>query len=1048
MKFSFPEFAIRRPVTVWMINITVIGLGVIAVSRMPLEFMPKIQFPFMGVFIAYPGATPPQVEEEVAIPAEGEFRTLPDLKRLFSSSSSDGCFIGIEFKSGTDLHESIADVRDRIERIRLDLPQGADNVFIQHFNSDALPVMQFGLARDGDEKEFAHLVRTDLLPKIKRLDGVAEIEIWGADEDSVMVEFDQNALRRHNLSIYQVIALIRESNVNVSAGQLTGGRQKFLVRALDEFNRPEELAELVVGNGLRLKDVASVGYRPRNEDRLVEMDGKKEIFLVVTKKSEANTVAACSAVTRELDRLLARPEYSGVNKIVFFNQGDIIVDVLKGLVNAGVSGGILSTIILFMFLARVRPTLVVTLSIPGTMLVAAIYMYFTGMSINLVTLMSLIIGVGMVVDNSIVVVENIYRYRELGLSTLESTGRGAREMALAITASTATSVVVFVPVLYLEDGPLSVFLRQFAIPMSVSMLASLLFALTFIPLTVSRFHDAPVRDGAAPRFVRLKAMWRRINPVGPVMRGYMACLRFSVRQRLVTLAIMVGFTYLTMMVPMKRVGFQAEPVMDRREVRIDFEFDANYDMAMATERMDLIEERINARREELGIKNVFKHYTPHWGELQLLLKGLEDLAPGEKILFTSDEVAKVLSEDLPDRIPGGRLRINSNEDEGGQEGGGVALRLMGDDAETIDEYAEQIMAVLRRMPGVTEVDTTSRAPDQEIRLGIDEDLANRAGVSPMAVAQTVGFALNGSRMPEMKYNGREVPVWAQFREEDRKSKANLDNVMLLGDTGNLVPLVQLVDFEHGTSPRSIERTDGKNYAWISVKSTDTDLAGIRADMLDIANSFDLPPGYSISMGDDLMALQEGIAGFVATLGLAVVLVYVVMAAVFESWVLPLSILMSVPLAFLGVYWAMFITHSPMDTVAFVGCILMVGVVVNNGIVIVDHINNLRREGINRHEAVIAAGRDRLRPVLMTALTTILGAVPVAIGGSPGADAVTGLGRSMIGGLTTGTFLTLFVVPLFYTFFDDLQVWARGFIGDLLNLGGPRRVAPGLVPGGE
>ena len=1044
MRRSLPDIAIARPITIIMIMITFVVLGAISLSRLNVEFLPKVDLPFLGVFIAYPGATPAQVEQEIAILAEGEFRTLPNLERLMSNSSEGGCFVSMHFNWGTEMSQAQAEVRDRIERLRLEMPEGVSRIYIRHFSSDSVPVMEVGLSRPGDFEEFAYQVKTELLPKLQRLEGVAEVQAWGADNEQVRIEFDQNALRRTNLSLYQAIQTLQSASVNVSIGQLRDGQTEYLVRAAREFTHPDQLKAVLVAPGVRLEDVAEVSFSPPEQRFEYALDGSKQIFMIVTKESEANTVATCARVMEEFDRVLAQPNFEGTRKFVFFNQATSITATLDGLKNAGQFGGIMSVAVLFLFLRRFRPTVVVALAIPGSLMAGVIFMYFAGMSLNLVTMMALIIAVGMVVDNAIVVAENIYRYRAQGYTPRESARRGANEVGLAITSATLTTAVVFVPVFYMESGQMNVFMRQFALPVTVALGASLALALTIIPLALSRFGAEQrtliervfYRDGRGPRV-------RRFRPIHWMFIGYLAVLSGGVRHRLPALIAIVLIVYVTARYPMRQVGLQNIPQVDSRQVEVGIELDPNYDLDMTRALFRDVEGEINKRREELGIRNVFTNFDARGGEIEVFLTPLDEIGESTSP-YSSREVMLILSELFPDQFPGGEIRLSTGSESVGAGGGGgggssVSLRLQGNDLEELDVYAERVMAAMRALPSITEVDKDTRPPDQELRIDPDEDIAVRAGIPVSLIAQTVSFALLGTRLPEMKYAGREVEVWAQFSEEDRRSRGNLDNVMLEAADGTLMPLHHMVDYDKAESPKNISRMDGKNHVWLRGKSTSENMSIVREDLTRLIESIELPTGYTLSFGDELINLERDMNSFVSTLFLAVILIYLVMAALFESWLLPLSILTTVPLAFVGVFWLMFWTGTSLDTVAFIGCILMVGVVVNNGIVIVDHINNLRRQGMPRFEAIMQAGRDRLRPVLMTAITTILGALPLALGGSAGGATITSLGRALIGGLTTGTFLTLFVVPLFYSLIDDLQLGVRSFLTSLRAVGASDRI---------
>ena len=1038
MKYSLPDIAIARPIMVIMVMITFIVLGAISLNRLTLEFLPKVDLPFLGVFIAYPGATPAQVEEELAIIAEGEFRTLPNLDRLMSNSQEGGCFVSMHFDWGTEMSQAQAEVRDRIERLRLELPEGVTRIFIRHFSSESVPVMEVGLSRPGDFEEFAYQVKTVLLPKLQRLDGVAEVQAWGADNEQVRIEFDQNALRRSNLSLYQVIQTLQSASVNVSIGELRDGQTEYLVRAAREFTHPDQLKAVLVAPGIRLEDVAEVDFRPPEQRFEYALDGSKQIFMIVTKESEANTVATCERVMEEFDRILAQPSLEGTTKFVFFNQADSITATLDGLKDAGQFGGIMSLAVLYLFLVRIRPTVVVALAIPGSLMAGVIFMYFAGMSLNLVTMMALIIAVGMVVDNAIVVAENIYRYRGQGYTPQESARLGANEVGLAITSATLTTAVVFVPVFYMESGQMNVFMRQFALPVTVALGASLVLALTVIPLALSRFsaEQRTLFERMFNRHGKVRKP-RRFRPIHWMFNVYMALLSGGIRCRLAALVVIVAIVYVTARYPMRQVGLQNIPEVDARQVEVDIQLDPNYDLQMARALFDDVQREIDKRREELGIRNIFTNFEARGGEIEVFLTPLDEMDDAD-VQYSSRDVMLILSELFPDNFPGGEIRMSTGSESVGAGGGGggqsVSLQLQGDDLEELDMYAERVMAAMRALPSIVEVDKDTRPPDQELRVNPDEDLAVRAGIPVSVIAQTVGFALLGTRLPEMKYAGREVEVWAQFSEEDRRSRGNLDNVMLQAADGTLMPLHHMVDYNRAESPKTISRMDGKNHVWISGKTTSENMSIVREDLTRLIETFELPTGYSLSFGDELMNLERDMNSFTSSLFLAIILIYLVMAALFESWLLPLSILTTVPLAFVGVFWLMFWTGTSLDTVAFIGCILMVGVVVNNGIVIVDHISNLRKQGLPRFEAIMQAGNDRLRPVLMTAITTILGALPLAIGGTAGGATITGMGRALIGGLTTGTILTLFVVPLFYSLIDDLQLGVRSFLTSLRVVG--------------
>jgi len=1055
-------FALKHPVTVLMLMVCIVALGVIACDRMPLKFLPDLDFPFIGCWIPYAGATPEQVEKEVARPAEGHFRTIPNLKRISTSSSSNGCHVGMRFENGTNMPLASAEVRDRLERLKLDLPEDVDRAFLYRHSSDAIPIMAFGFFRAGDEEEFCHLLQIVMKPKLARIEGVAEVQVMTSKpEQEVLIEFDQNRLRSHNIGLYQVVANLQASNLNVSVGEILEGETRCFTRVLDPITSPKEMGNLVIGpNALRLKEVARVGFRPRETNAHYDIDDKGGAFVIVLKESEANTVETCRAVRDEIQRMKADPVFEGAQEYIFFDQSALILTALKGLMMAGMLGGIMAIIVLFFFLLRIRPTIIVALAIPTSLLTALVYIFFSGLTLNLVTISSLIVGLGMLVDNAIVVIENIYRHKEMGDDPMESAARGASEVGVAITAATLTTVVVFIPVIYMEQGEMARYMAQFAGPMVVSLFASLFVALTLIPLAISRMRDEPKHSPASLfAFFRKSSVTRenapteswhtrafRFHPVTWIIRAYTRCLDLALRNRVATVTLVVLVIVLTYMVPYRRVELQEMPTLDLREVDVQVKLDQNYDLAMATNVFELLKGSINELREELAVDNLFTRYSPSGGIIEVHLIKTEDFPAGEVPPYSTEEALDILSEKLPELAPGAELEFGTPEaGTQGEMARTISVRMRGDEAKQLEKFANRLKTLMEDVPNLSDVSVNTQRAEQEMQIHIDEPRAEQAGISPFIVARTVDMALRGTRLPYMKQKGREYPVWAQFREEDRKSRANLDNVAVIGKTGALVPLNQLVSFGKAESPASIYRVDGKNELRVSAKVGSEGLTLIQRDLEKIIASFELPLGYSIDLGDTFVELETTFANYLTTLAMAIILIYIVMSALFESMVLPLSILTTVPLAFIGVYWAMYITRTSLDTIGLIGCILMVGVVVNNGIVIVDHINFLRLSGVDRRAAVLQGGRDRFRPVMMTALTTILGCVPLAIKTSASTISFLSLGRALIGGLSTGTILTLVIVPLLYTIIDDAREGVLGYFASVASLGRRAEDLPTRTP---
>ncbi len=1064
MNFSLPEFALKRPVTVVMISLSFLGLGFIAWNRMPLNFLPKVDRPFIGVFIAYPGASPAQVEQQIAIPVEGELRTIPGLRRIRTTSTTSGCDVGLLFNLDMDMTVATAEVRDRLERLKLVLPEEADKMLIQRFSSGSIPVMAFGMFKGGDQEQFAHLMRTVAEPRFSRLEGVAKVEILSpVQPKEVLIEFSQDTLRGLNLNLAQVIQSLRESSINLSVGNLVDGDRKYYARLMGEYRRIEDIADMVVTpGGLRLRDVATVNYRAREEEQYVALDGAGGVVVLIIKESEANTVSTCKNVHEELKKFLEEPAFKGTEHHVFFDQSDLINRALNNLFAQGFYGAVMAIGVLFFFLHKLLPTVIVSFSIPSSLMVAIVFMFFTGMSLNIVTMVSMIVAVGMLVDNAIVVTENIIRHRQLGMPMRQAVVQGASEVGLAIVASTATTAVVFVPMYFMEVGRMSVFMQQLGGPLIVSLTGSLVVALTLIPLVMSRMKVSDShnmfqamadgwfsRDAGAgsdpggsgrrrlPIMRGVVAFLGALHPVQWIISMYSTSLRFALRQRLLFLVILGGCLWVTYAYPWQHVGMREMPKLDTREVRIDIELDQNFDLAMARGLFTDLEAEINKYREDLAIKKILTLHGATSGFIEVYLYTEDDGPIGENPPYRTEEVMQILSQKIPQRTPGAELTFSMADAGKSESGADVSLLLRGDEDNVLAQYAERLKKVLSVRKNFSDVNTDVERSKQEMQIKIDPSLAQQAGVSAMAVAQTVDAALRGARMPYMKQGRREIPVWAQFREEDRKSQANLDNVMVPGITGRLVPLQELTSYDKARSASAIRRVNGKNLVTVTAKTNTKNLTEVKAELRAAVDYLELPTGYSADFGDELEDLEDSIFNFTTSLAMATILVYIVMAALFESLLLPMSIMTTVPISLAGAVWALWYMGNQFDQITLIGCILMVGVIVNNGIVIVDYINQIYRTTGDRTGAVVRAGVDRFRPVMMTALTTILGLVPLAMAKTGGASTFAGLGQALVGGLTVGTVLTLFIVPIFFTFFDDLHIWSRNFFGNLLG----RRIIP-------
>jgi len=1026
--WSLPKIAINRPITMFMLSISILVLGLISWFRIPLKFLPKVDRPFIGCYIPYPGSSPEQIEQQIAIPVEGEFRTIPGLRSIATTSSSNGCSVDMWFNLDTDMTLATADVRDRIERLKMTLPDEVQRIIIQRFSSGAIPVIAIGLFKSEDEENYVYLVRTSLIPRLRRLDGVADIKLISPiPEKEVLIEVSQDRLNSLNIPIVSLLNTLRTASLDASLGSISEGDKKYFVQFKGEYKTLSDIENLVVNkNGMRLKDVATVRFGSREDSQRVALDGKGGVVLLVIKESEANAVNVCNQIKRELKNILSEEAFEGTVTKIFFDQSDLINRALNNLFSEGIYGGIMAFIVLLIFLHRLIPTIIVAFAIPSSLMIGIIFMYFADMSLNIITMVSLIISVGMLVDNAIVAVENIIRYQQLGYDIKTSAVRGASEVGIAISASTLTTIVVFIPMYYLEAGRMSVFMKQLGGPLIVALLGSLLIALTVVPLVLS-IHVLPREKNQMKLMIffhnLLVSIREKAGSFKLLEKLYFfleLLLHWSLKNRLAFLLALCLFLVISYLIPVKSVGMKDLIKLDTREVDIKITLDQNFDTAKVKDLFDQLTQKLEPIRESIAIKNILLFHGKSGGEIHVYLYTEDDGEIGRNPPCTTEEALEIVKSKLPSHIPGGKLEFSIADT--GESGTSrlVTLRLTGGDNEILFAQAQRIKSLLLSNPLFTDVEMDVEQKKQEMRVAINELQADEQGINPFTIAQTIDTALRGAQLPYFKEGTREIPVWLQYKEEDRKTKANIDNLKVISSKGTLVPLHQVVSYEKRPGPELVKRYNGRNVINFRARTNTENLTLIRDELQSIISSIDLPDGYNLNYGIELEEIQSNLTNFAMTMSMALILIYIVMSATFESLLLPLVILTTVPISLIGSAWTLYFTNSYWDMITLIGCVLMVGVIVNNGIVIVDHINFLRKTNNNNLiNVIVQASKDRLRPVMMTALTTILGLVPLAMAKSGGAVMFSGLGKALVGGLILGTILTLLVVPVFYTIVEDI-----------------------------
>jgi len=1001
---SLPALSLRRPITVLMVFAAVFVLGVVAIYRMRLEFLPDISRPVLSVSAAYPNATPSEVEKVIAIPVEDELRTVRHLHEIRSISYRDRCSLRLEFAWKTDMGLAFLEVKDRLDRLEADMPDEVSEFYIWKMRSTDFPVLWMNLSWDDPMEELYDLAERRVVPALERLEGVARVDLWGKESKKIYVDMDQERLKLHNIAPYQLIATLREHNLNLSSGKVVENETEYFLRSINEYSSIEEIESVIVGpNALRLKDVATVHYDYPKRTEIARLDGRDILSIGIIKESMANTIVVCDRVKEELEALREEPDLQGSESFVFFDQSKEILHTFDTLKNTGKWGGLLAILVLVFFLRRLRPTLIITAVIPLSLLMAVTALYFVGNGLNIIAMLGLMLAIGMLVDNSIVVVENMFHKFEKGLPRHEAASRGASEVSLAITASTLTTIIVFTPLVFMEKGELQIYMREIGMAISIALLASLAISMTLTPLATSRLL---VKGGIArPRMIRGLIKW------------YRSALDWSLSHGWSMLLIVIAIVTVSYLIPIKSINAQGNPPSTARRGRIEIEMLRGQNLEAATDIFKKVEKILLDRKEELEIKYIFS-FTSFYSSRNYIW--VEFTEP-EKAILSTAELAKKIRDLMPE-FAEARIHVSKAEIEGSSSE--LSLKLKGEDTERLQMLATLLCDEIKSLDSVISASADVETGLDEIHVEVNEDATTRRGVSPAAVAETLAFALKGTSLPKLKTGEKEIEVYAQLEESDRENLHQLRNLQIQTIDGTTIPLGTVASFrsEHGLD--AIRRSGGKRHIRVKV-STDKEALTVTRGKLDkIVSGFALPPGYTIEYGEEIKEFVKNQRMVKMAMLFSLMLIYIVLGMLFESYIQPLCILLSVPLAFVGSYWVMYLTDTPMDHAAYVGLVLLIGIVVNNAIVIIDHINNLRRSGMDRREAILQGGVDRFRPVVMTAVTTIVGGLPMAIGGQTlfgGEIMFAPMARAIGGGLASATFLTLFVIPQFYAYFDSIQL---------------------------
>jgi hydrophobic/amphiphilic exporter-1 (mainly G- bacteria), HAE1 family len=1003
------RIALQRPVTTIMIALAVLAVGLISTKLLRLEAMPDITFPGMQVVIPFPGSTPEEMELLVVRPVEEALATLSGIEEIRATAGSDQAQFTVLFDWDRDPETAAFEVRTKIDSIRSQLPAAADRVLMFAFSASDEPVIVIRIASDQDLTDQYDTLEKFLKRPIERLDGVARVELEGVQPRELRVLVDPDRIAAYGIDVQALRTLLERSNFSVSAGQITENGQRFTVRPIGEFRTIADVRELIVQDNVRLSDVAQVDLVAPDLPIGRHIDGRPAVGIDVYKSTQANVVDVADRVLAAVDEARNAPQLQGIEILVVGNQADSIRQSLRELRNAGLIGAGLSFFMLLLFLRHLPTTLIVSLAVPASLLVTLGAMYFLGFTLNILTMMGMLLAIGMLVDNSVVITESIFRHRQLNPGhPVEATVSGVREVGIATLAGTFSTIIVFLPLVFGEKNQMSIFLVHVAVPIVIAMVASLVVAQTLIPMLAARMPPPP---GVS-----------ETSLFGRLQRRYTATLAWALdHPKSMALATVLLLVSPVPLFALKLAKVDPFPQEASRTVFLAYHLNGSYPMERVEQAVNRIEAYIESNKEQFDVDTYYSVWLADEAYTRLYLK------PKEDATVPAAEVMRRISEGLPEIIIG---KPSFKFEQGAAGSTTFTLQLAGESTERLATISHEVARRLSSVPGLEAVRSEAGTGDEEVQVIVNRDRAAQLGVSTQQVALTVTGAMRGDKLPELRATDREITMRLAFRESDRQSVDDLAKVPIMLPDGSRTELGAVADFQVRPSDREIERVNRLTTVIVNANlAKGTTMEDARKRVEPIMNDYPLPAGYSWKFGRGFDENEKAVQTMAQNMALAVVLIFLVMAALFESTLYPLSIITSILFAIVGSIWFLTLTGTTITMMAMIGFMILIGVVVNIGIVLIAHVIDLREAGLSRHDAIMQAGRDRLRPIVMTVLTTLLGMMPLAIGdaqigGSGQGPAYYPMARAIIGGLGFSALVSLLIVPMFYVWFDDLNLWRR------------------------
>lgn len=1003
--------SVKRPVGVIMIVVAIIALGIVSLRGLVADLFPQIDLPIAVVATSYEDAAPEDIENLISKPVEGAVSSVEGIDMVQSQSQSGSSLVLMTFKNGVDLDQALLDVRERVDQIKGFLPDQSRDPSIIRFSPDQLPVIWVSLTGKNAEA-LTQIAEEEVVPYFERQEGVASVTVEGGKEREIQLILDQAKLQQYGVSTQELMQALNSSNQSASVGRIDKGNQDLQLRVTGEFESIDDIKETVIqtqaGAIIHLDDVAEVKDTFKESSSITLVDGEPSIVLSIMKKTDGNTVDVATNIKESMNELKAELP-SDVNLNVVIDTSQFIEMSIDSVMSNILIGGAISVIVLLLFLKSIRATLVIGVSIPIAIISTFILMYFTGETLNVLTLGGLALGIGMMVDSSIVILENIYSYRQKGHTLFKSATKGASELAPAIIASTTTTLVVFLPIVFV-DGIASDLFTPLALTVSFSLIASLVVAITLVPMLSSKMLSKAMEKQDKPYwFDRFLA---RVNHL------YHAILKWVLKHRktaiigtIIAIAISLAF------IPL--IGTEFVPSSDQGQVNISVETAPGSSLKYTEEIAEQVNEKLTHYEDviETNYISIGGGDFGGMGSSSNIASYTMQLIPSSDREQTTTDIVQQIDTDLQD-IPGAEVTVSAM-DGGMGFGDPITIELNGPEHEVLRELSELVVTEISKVDGIYNPESSSSGGVPQMSIVVDKERAATYGLTQDQVTGQVQLQFTGQLATLYREAGREMDVTLMYPEDERSTISDLEDMKIQTPTGATVPLSELAEFVGVQGPVTLLRQNQQPQINVSSEIMDRDLGSIVKDVEQTMEQMNLPEGYSYDIGGEAEDMRESFTDLAIALVFSVFLVYAVMAVQFENFLFPFIIMFAMPTSVIGIIFGHLVAGISFSIPSFIGIIMLAGIVVNNSIILVDYINILRREGMDRYEAILQAGRSRLRPILMTTLTTVLAMIPLGLALGEGAELQQPLAITIIFGLTASSMFTLLFVPVIYTLFDDL-----------------------------